>query len=82
VRSLWLLAIYLIFIGLGATAPFVATLGYVWVDTFRPQEVAYFLLNDLPVAMIVGVMALGSYVLSDRRSPPPVSLETVGGTSG
>jgi probable O-glycosylation ligase (exosortase A-associated) len=77
VRSLWLLAIYLIFIGLGATAPFVATLGYVWVDTFRPQEVAYFLLNDLPVAMIVGVMALGSYVLSDRRSPPPVSLETV-----
>jgi probable O-glycosylation ligase (exosortase A-associated) len=76
VRSLWLVAVYLIFIGLGATAPFVATLGYVWVDTFRPQEVAYFLLNQLPVAMIIGLAAVGSYVLTDRRSPPRFTLET------
>jgi len=76
VRSIWLLFIYLAFIGLGAAAPFVATLGYVWVDTFRPQEVAYIVLNRIPVAMIMGVAAVGGYVLLDRRSPPRLSLET------
>jgi putative inorganic carbon (hco3(-)) transporter len=75
-RSLWLLALYLGFVGLGFSVPFVATLGYVWVDTFRPQEVAYILLNQLPVALIMGVVALGSYILFDRRSPPRMSLET------
>ena len=34
VRSLCLLIIFLGFIGGGFVAPFVATLGYVWVDTF------------------------------------------------
>jgi len=76
VRSLWLLILYLGFVGLGVSTPFVAALGYVWVDTFRPQEVAYILLNQLPVAMIMGVVAIGSYILLDRRSPPRLSLET------
>ncbi len=42
-RSLWLLLLYLSFLGLGMTTPFVMTLGGIpsWVDTFRPQEVAY-----------------------------------------
>ena len=72
-RSLWLLALYLSFIGLGFSAPFVLTLGYVWVDIFRPQEVAYILLNQFPVSMIMGLLALGSYFLLDRRSPPPLN---------
>jgi putative inorganic carbon (HCO3(-)) transporter len=76
VRSLWLLILYLGFVGLGVSTPLVAALGYVWVDTFRPQEVAYILLNQLPVAMITGVVAIGSYILLDRRSPPRLSLET------
>ncbi len=54
-----------------------ATLGYVWVDTFQPQLVAYFILNQIPVAMIMGIIALLTYGAADRRSPPPVSLETV-----
>ena len=54
-----------------------ATLGYVWVDTFTPQNVAYIVLNQMPVAMIMGVVALGSYLLFDRRSPPPLSAETM-----
>ena len=76
-RSLWLLFLYVSFIGLSTSAPFVATLGYVWVDTFRPQEVAYLILNQLPVAMIMGIIALGSYLLVDRRAPPRLSVETV-----
>jgi putative inorganic carbon (hco3(-)) transporter len=76
-RSLWLLFVYVSFLGLSMNAPFVATLGYVWVDTFQPQEVAYVVLNQLPVAMIMGVTALGTYLLFDRRSPPPLTMQTV-----
>ncbi len=75
-RSLWLLFVYVAFLGLGLSAPFVATLGYVWVDTFQPQNVAYIVLNQLPVAMIMGVVAIGGYLLLDRRSPPRFTLQT------
>ena len=77
IRSLWLLGVYLAFLGLGMGAPFVLTLGYVWVDTFRPQSVAFIGLNQVPVAMIMGVMALGGYLAFDRRSPPRITLLTV-----
>ncbi len=76
-RSIWLLFVYLSFVGLSSAAPFVATLGYVWVDTFQPQAVAYIILNQMPVALIMGIVALLTYVAADRRSPPPLSLETV-----
>ena len=46
--------IYVSFLGLGMAAPFVFTLGYVWVDTFRPQDVTWYILNQMPVAMIMG----------------------------
>jgi putative inorganic carbon (hco3(-)) transporter len=75
-RSLWLLFVYVSFLGLSVSAPFVATLGYVWVDTFQPQNVAYILLNQFPVAMIMGAVALGGYLVLDRRSPPPLTLQT------
>jgi putative inorganic carbon (hco3(-)) transporter len=76
-RSIWLLFLYISFIGMSLPAPFVATLGYVWVDTFQPQYVAYILLNQFPVAMVMGIIAFSSYLLLDRRSPPPLSTETV-----
>ena len=59
---------------MGVAVPFIATLGYVWVDTFRPQEVAYVLLKQMPVSLIMGGTAIGGYFLVDRRSPPPVTL--------
>jgi len=73
-RSVWLLFVYISFLGLGATVPFILALGYIWVDTFRPQEVAYIILDQLPVAMIIGAAALGGYVVFDRRDPPRVTL--------
>lgn len=75
-RSLWLLFVYMSFLGLSTSAPFVATLGYVWVDTFRPQEVAYIVLNQIPVAMLMGGIAIGGYLAMDRRSPPRMSKQT------
>jgi len=76
-RSLWLLFLYTSFLGLSVNAPFVATLGYVRVDTFQPQYVAYIVLNQFPVAFIMAAVALATYLLLDRRSPPRLSLETI-----
>jgi probable O-glycosylation ligase (exosortase A-associated) len=75
-RSLWLLFVYVSFLALSASAPFVATLGYAWVDMFQPQNVAYIVLNQLPVALIMGATAFFGYLLLDRRSPPPLTLQT------
>lgn len=73
-RSVYLLLVYIALLGIGASAPFVITLGYVWLDIFRPQQVAYFLLNrGLPIAMIMGAAAIGGYFALDRRSPPRFS---------
>ena len=71
-RSGFLVLLYLLFLGLGITSPFVMTLGYVWVDTFQPQNVAWFILNQLPVAFIMGAAAVASYIVLDRRAPPPI----------
>jgi probable O-glycosylation ligase (exosortase A-associated) len=77
IRSLFLLLIYLSFLGLGVAAPFVFTLGYAWVDTFRPQAIAFIILNQIPVALIMGLAALFSYVAMDRRSPPRLTAGTL-----
>ena len=69
-RSLFLIGIFLSFIGFGLAAPFVLTLGYAWVDTFRPQSVALVILNQVPCALVMGIAAIGGYALLDRRSPP------------
>jgi putative inorganic carbon (HCO3(-)) transporter len=76
-RSLWLLVVYVSFIGLGTQAPFITALGYVWVDTFSPQAVAYIILNQIPVAMIMGASSFGLYLLLDRRSPPRLTVITL-----
>jgi probable O-glycosylation ligase (exosortase A-associated) len=76
-RSLYLSAVFLAFVGLGAAAPFIYSLGYIWVDTFRPQEVSYFFLNQIPVSLIMGVLAVGSYILLDRRAPTPITMHTI-----
>ncbi len=69
-----LLLVFVSFLGLGASAPFILALGYVWVDTFRPQDVAYIILNQLPVAFIMGAGAIGAYLVFDRRDPPRMTL--------
>lgn len=77
-RSIYLFLVYLAFLGMGAVVPFVLTLGYVWLDIFRPQTERYTLLNDIgPVSMIMGAAAIGAYFVLDRRSPPRVSAVTL-----
>jgi len=62
--------IYGVFLCGGLVAPFALGLGYVWVDTFTPQRIAYSILTDIPVSAIMAVAAIGAYVLMDRKAPP------------
>ena len=66
-RSAYVTLIYLSFLFMGAAAPFVLSLGYVWVDTFDPQAVATEFLNVFPVSMVMAVAAIVGFVLIDRR---------------
>ena len=76
-QSLWLLMVFFAFLALGTQAPFILSLGYVWIDAFSPQDVASMFLNQLPIAMIMGVAAIGAYIAMDRRSPPQLNIITV-----
>ena len=76
-RTLFIFVIFLSFFVLGAVAPFILTLGYVWVDTFRPQDVAWYVMDQLPMAQITGFAAVGGYILLDRRSPPRFTFVTL-----
>lgn len=76
-RTLFIVLIFLSFFALGAVAPFILTLGYIWVDTFRPQDVAWFVMDQLPVAQMAGFAAVAAYVLLDRRSPPRFTFTTL-----
>ncbi|SRR6266851_224757 len=64
--------IYLAYIIFGLAAPFIMLLGYIWVDIFRPQEVAPDLLGGLPISAVIGIAAVVVYVLRDCRDPPRV----------
>lgn len=75
-RSLFLIAIYLAMFGLATGAPFVLTLGYVWVDLLRPAGIVYGAARDIPFALLIGAAAIGSYLLFDRRDTPRIGLVT------
>jgi putative inorganic carbon (HCO3(-)) transporter len=74
-RDLYVAMIYAAFFLIGPTAPFVFTLGYLWVDTFYPQFVSP-LVGEIPTSLVMVIAAVGSYFLLDRRSPPRFSPHT------
>jgi hypothetical protein len=71
-RSAFLALAALMLLGLGVVHPFILGLGYVWVDLFSPQAVAFSLIRALPFSMIFGAAALAAYLLTDRKCPPRV----------
>lgn len=72
--DLLLVLSFVAFLAIGTLAPFIFSLGYVWVDLFLPHRISDALLRDVPVALIMGIAAFGSYVLLDRKNPPRPSL--------
>jgi probable O-glycosylation ligase (exosortase A-associated) len=47
--------------------PFLFVLVYIYVDTVSPQRISYFLLNRVPISMIVAALAIGGWLLLDKK---------------
>jgi putative inorganic carbon (HCO3(-)) transporter len=75
-RDLYILLVYCSFFVFGAMAPFIFTIGYMWVDVFYPQFMTHYL-TTVPVSMIMAVAAIGGYLMLDRKAPPRVSAFTL-----
>jgi probable O-glycosylation ligase (exosortase A-associated) len=69
-RSLFLSAIFLVVVFFGFAAPFVAGLGYLWVDLVTPQRLAYSIIRGQPISQIIAVLTFIFYLVLDRRHPP------------
>ncbi len=76
-RDLAIILTYVSFLTLGTMAPFVLSLGYVWVDLFGPQYLGWSPLSFIPVAFVMGAAAVAAYLLLDRRAPPRITLPTL-----
>jgi probable O-glycosylation ligase (exosortase A-associated) len=68
VRDLAFVGFLLGLIAFGFRRPFLFVLAYAYVDIVSPQHLSYFLLNSLPVSMIVAVLAMGGWALRDDKS--------------
>lgn len=51
----------------GIRRPFLFVLAYVYVDTVSPQRLSYFLLNAIPLSLIVALLAMGGWAITDRK---------------
>jgi probable O-glycosylation ligase (exosortase A-associated) len=76
-RGLYLFLVYMVFFVLGISAPFVFSLGYIWVDCFYPQLVGGEILSLIPASFIIGSFAIGSFVLIDRNKVRPTVLSGI-----
>jgi probable O-glycosylation ligase (exosortase A-associated) len=76
VRDLYIALVYFSFIVFGVSAPFVATLGYMWTDTFYPQLISDYVAM-IPSSMLMGAMALLLYLARDRRQPAQFTIHTL-----
>ena len=56
-RDLAFLAFIAALLTLGLKRPFLFALAYIYVDTVSPQRLSYFLLNSIPLSMIVALLS-------------------------
>jgi len=54
-------------LALGLKRPFLFVLLYIYIDTVSPQRLSYYLINSIPISMIVAVLAMGSWLLIERK---------------
>ena len=66
-RDLAIIGFLVALLGLGLKRPFLFTLAYLYVDTVSPHRISYYLINSLPLSMIVAVLAIGGWLLLDGK---------------
>jgi hypothetical protein len=55
---------------LAVKRPFLFVLAYMYVDTVSPQRISYFLLNRVPISLIVAALAIGGWLIADQKDFP------------
>ena len=55
-------------LALGLRRPFLLVLAYVYVDTVSPHRLSYYLLNSIPISMIVASLAFAGWLIADPKS--------------
>lgn len=70
-RDLFLFAVFLSYLALGLRAPFVLGLGYIWVDFFNPQRMAFSWLATVPVSLLMGIAALLGFLFQSSKRDLP-----------
>ncbi|MGA9580366.1 MAG: putative O-glycosylation ligase, exosortase A system-associated, partial [Allosphingosinicella sp.] len=67
-RDLFFVGFLLAVLLLGLRRPFLFVLVYAYIDTVAPQRLSYYLLNSLPLSMYVACLALGGWLLFEKKS--------------
>jgi probable O-glycosylation ligase (exosortase A-associated) len=67
VRDLAFVGFLLALLGLGLKRPFLFVLAYAYVDIVAPQHLSYFLLNSLPLSLLVTILAMGAWAIADDK---------------
>lgn len=66
-RDLVFVAFLLVLLGIGFRRPFVFVLTYIYIDIVAPQRLTYFLLNSVPISLIVVALAVLAWVFVDDK---------------
>lgn len=62
------LALFLLgFIAIGFRRPFLLVLAYCYVDIVAPQRLSYYLVNSIPISLIVFCLAVGMWFVADEK---------------
>lgn len=66
-RDVAFLAFILALCGLGLRRPFIFTLAYAYVDIVSPQRLSYFLLNSVPISLVMAALAIAAWFIADDK---------------
>ena len=54
-------------LALGLRRPFLFVLAYAYVDIVSPQHLSYYMLNSIPLSMIIASLAIGGWLIADDK---------------
>ena len=67
-RDLFFVGYLCALLALGFRRPFLFVLAYAYVDIVSPQHLSYYMLNSIPISMIVAGLAMAGWFLADDKS--------------
>jgi probable O-glycosylation ligase (exosortase A-associated) len=67
VRDLAFIGFLVALLGFGFKRPFLFVLAYAYVDIVAPQRLSYYMLNAVPVSMIVAGLAIAGWMVADDK---------------